>query len=217
MAEHTTFEASYGAVEAALVQSYRIPPKARDAFRARLGALQKQGLFGAKNMPGKGRALRYGPDQLHRLVFACELLEFGISPSMVVSLVKSLWERRLRQMFEDAETAVLRDPGPGDVILYMGGVHLLGDALSDEIPNVNSCQLRKLRDHLDMWMSMTPDDPLGVPPRALVTNLSMRLRTFHGALAASFMDELRSGATLPAKIQAQADRGAGKPARRRKR
>ena len=30
---------------------------------------------------------------------------------------------------------------------------------------------------------MLPDDPAGLPPRALVTNLSMRLRAFHTALS----------------------------------
>jgi hypothetical protein len=189
--DRTKFSVGYGAVEAALVQSYRIPSKAVGAFRGRLGALQKQGLFGAKNMPGKGRALRYTPDMLHRIVFAIELAEFGIGPATVLSLVRLVWERRLRKIFEDAEDAKQHGPGPNDVIMYMGGVHLLGDALSNAVPNVNSCQLGKLRDHMDMWMSMTPDDPLGLPPRALVTNLTMRLRQFHNALAASYMNELK--------------------------
>jgi hypothetical protein len=191
------FECGYGAVEAALVQAYRIPAKAQGAFRGRLGALQKQGLFGVKSMPGKGVALRYGPDQFHRLVFACELLEFGISPAMVLRLVESLWERRLRKIFKDAEHAVMKheDAGPDDVILHMGGVHLMVDGWSDAVPNVNSCPLSKLPDHMAMWMSMRPDDPSGLPPRALVTNLSMRLRAFHAALSASYMDELRAERT----------------------
>jgi hypothetical protein len=53
------------------------------------------------------------------------------------------------------------------------------------VPNVNSCPLSKLPDHMAMWMSMRPDDPSGLPPRALVTNLSMRLRAFHTALVAA--------------------------------
>jgi hypothetical protein len=83
------------------------------------------------------------------------------------------------------------DAGPYDIILHMGGVHLMGDAWSDAVPNVNSCPLSKLPDHMAMWMSMRPDDPSGLPPRAIVTNLTMRLRAFHGALAASYMDELQ--------------------------
>jgi hypothetical protein len=191
------FECGYGAVEAALVQAYRIPAKAQGAFRSRLGALQKQGLFGARNQPGKGTALRYGPDQFWRLVLVCELFEFGVAPSVVISLVKSLWERRLRNIFKDAEDAVVRheDAGPDDVILHMGGAHLMLDGWSDTVPNVNSCPLSKLPDHMAMWMSMRPDDPSGLPPRALVTNLSMRLRAFHTALGPAYMDELRAERT----------------------
>jgi hypothetical protein len=179
------FECGLGAVEAALVQTYRIPAKAVGAFRSRLGALQKQGLFGARNMPGKGVPLRYGPDQFHRLVFVCELFEFGVAPSVVLSLVDALWERRLRKIFSDAENAVVRheDAGPDDVILHLGGVHLMLDGWSGAVPNVNSCPLSKLSDNMLMWMSMRPDDPS--PPRALVTNLSMRLRAFHTALVAA--------------------------------
>jgi len=188
------FECGYGAVEPALVRCYRVPGKAVAAFRGRLGALQKNELFGAKNMPGKGVALRYGPDQFHRFIFACELFEFGIGPAVVLSLVKSLWERRLRKIFRDAEDVVMKheDAGPDDIILHMGGVHLMGDAWSDAVPNVNSCPLSKLPDHMAMWMSMRPDDPSGLPPRAIVTNLTMRLRAFHSALAASYIDELQA-------------------------
>jgi hypothetical protein len=191
------FECGYGAVEAALVRAYRIPGEAAGAFRGRLGALQKQGLLGAKNQPGKGVALRYGPDQFYRLILACELLEFGISPAMVLRIVESLWERRLQKIFSDAEIAVVKheDAGPDDIILHMGGVHLLVTGWSDAVPNVNSCPLNKLSDHVAMWMSIRPDDPSGLPPRALITNLSMRLRAFHTALGSSYMDELRAERT----------------------
>jgi hypothetical protein len=182
------FEAGYGSVEAALVEAYHIPDKARGAFRGRLAALQKGGLLGPKNMPGKGIALRYGPDQLHRMLFACELLEFGIAPSVVLSVVKMQWESRLQRIFRIAEDAAKHDLGPDDVILHLGGVHLMVDRWSDAVPNVNSCPLRKLPDHVATWMSMTPEDRL--PPRAIVTNLSMRLRAFHAAFAKSYLDEV---------------------------
>ena len=189
------FECGYGEVEAALVQAYRIPAKAQAAFRGRLGALQKQGLFGVKNQPGKGVALRYGPDQFWRLIFACEMLEFGIAPSVVISLVESLWEPRLRDIFRAAEDAVMKcqdAAGPDDVVLYIGGAHLMVDGFSDAVPNVNSCPLSKLPDNMAMWMSIKPDDPSRLPPRAIATNLSMRLRAFHTALGISYMDELRA-------------------------
>jgi len=193
----TTFDVGYAAVERALVETHRIPRKAVGAFRGRLGALQKGGLFGAKNMPGKGKALRYRPDLLHRVIFACELLEFGFSPAVILSVVKSAWDRRLRRIFQDAESAALRDPGPSDVVIFMGGVHLMGDAFTASMPAINSCVLGKLPDHIRMLMSMTPDDQAGVPPRALVSNLTMRLRAFHNALAASYMDELRAEGAPP--------------------
>ena len=66
-----------------------IPDKAVAAFRGRLGNLQRKGLFGAENMPGRGAALVYTPDMFHRLVFCCELFEFGIfSPATVLALVQ---------------------------------------------------------------------------------------------------------------------------------
>ena len=94
------FETSYGHVEAALVRAYGVPSKALGAFRGRLGNLQKQGLLGAKNMPGRGAALRYGPDQFHRLIFACELFEAGIGPATVLGLVEALWESRIAAIFD---------------------------------------------------------------------------------------------------------------------
>ena len=201
----------FSTVEAALVQTYRIPAKAVGAFRSRLGALQKAGLFGSKNRPGKGVALRYGPDQFHRLIFVCELFEFGVAPSVVLRLVKSLWERRLRKIFSDAEDAVMKcqdAAGPDDVILHMGGARLMVDGFSDAVPNVNSCTLSELSNNMSMWMSIKPDDPSRLPPRALVTNLSMRLRAFHTALGPAYMNELR------AERAGKADQTVSKPTKR---
>jgi hypothetical protein len=185
------FRTSYSTVEAALVATYEIPRRERAAFRGRLGHLQRQGLFGARHMPGRGNAIDYGPDQFWRFVFACECFEFGLSRAMVLALVKSLWERRLRKIFQDAERAAETKPGAngentdGYIILHMGGVRLMADAWLDATPNDNSCELRQLPDNVAMWMRMTPDDPAGLPPRALIVNLSMRLRAFHAALVAA--------------------------------
>jgi hypothetical protein len=181
------FDTSYSHVEAALVQTYGVPDKAVTAFRGRLGNLQKKGLFGRPNMPGRGAALRYGPDQFHRLVFACELSEFGVGPATVLTLVETLWESRLKQIFKKAERG---NPGPDDVILHMGGVHLMTGAWSDAVPNVNSCTLNKLPTYAREWMRMGAGDP---PARALIVNLSSRLRRFHAALADSHMVEIEAG------------------------
>jgi hypothetical protein len=182
------FQARYAPIEAALVRAYRVPTDAVGAFRAKLTGLQKLALLGSENMPGKGKALTYGPDQLHRLVFACELFEFGIAPSVVLTLVKDVWEQRLRRIFQEAEKAAAHDPSLEDIIFYMGGVHLMtGVAWGKTIPNVNSCSLRKLPDHMLAWMKMSPGDSSGLPPRALMTNLSMRLRAFHEAFAETYL------------------------------
>ena len=208
----------FSTVEAALVQTYRIPARAVGAFRSRLGALQKAGLFGAENRPGKGVPLGYGPDQFHRLVFACELFEFGIAPSVVISLVESLWEPRLQKIFRSAEDAVMKSQdaaGPDDVVLCIGGARLMVDGFSDAVPNVNSCPLSKLPDNTAMWMSIKPDDPSRLPPRAIVTNLSMRLRAFHTALVAAHdlrepvMAE-RTSTSTSSKIQRKRGRTASK-------
>jgi hypothetical protein len=181
------FEVSYSPVAAALVRTYGVRKRDTGRFRARITFLQKGRLLGVS--PGKGKALRYTPDLIHRLIFATELAEFGVSPSVVLALVKSRWENRLRKIFQDAERAAMIDPGPngdstdGDIILHMGGVRLMTDTWSNAVPNINFCELRKLSDNMTAWMRMLPDDPTGLPPRALVTNLSMRLRAFHTALS----------------------------------
>ena len=194
--EGAMFEtSSYGPIVKALVEAHHIPREALGAFRGRLGALQKQGLLGPKNRPGKGVALRYTPDSLHRMVFACEMLEFGVAPSTVLSIVRDLWEPRLRKIFEAAEAAIApkagdpEDAWSKDIILHMGGIHLMVDGWLDAVPNVNSCPLHKLADQMKMWMSMRPDDPSGLPPRVIVTNLSMRLRAFHDAFAKSYLED----------------------------
>src|SRR5215471_14008716 len=115
------FSVSYGAAENAAIASYRIPKKGVGAFRGRVGSLQKGGLLG--RAPGKGKALRYTPDLLHRMICGLELLEFGVAPSVVLSLVKTLWDRKLRKIFMEAEHAAERDAGPGDICLFLAGPH----------------------------------------------------------------------------------------------
>lgn len=159
------------------MRAYSVPAKELGAFRGRLGHLQKQGLLGSRNRPGKGQALVYGPDQFHRFIFACECFELGFSRATVIDLVAQQWERRLRQIFKDAEDAAMREPGPNDTILVMSGIHML----SAPVPNIDTCQLGKLIGRMHTWMRMGVDDPL--PARAIIVNLSARLRTFHRALA----------------------------------
>jgi hypothetical protein len=134
--------------------------------------------------------LRYGPDQFHRLIFACESLEFGVGPATVLTLVEALWESRLARIFEKAEKAAAKqdDPGPDDIVMQLGGVHLMTTSWSDAVPNVNSCTLAKLPDHMRAWMGLGVDDRLAA--RALTVNLSSRLRVFHRALADTHFAEI---------------------------
>jgi hypothetical protein len=193
------FETSYAHVEAALVKAYGVPDKAIGAFRGRIGNLQKLGLFGKKNMPGRGTPLSYGPDQFHRLVFVCELFELGnVPPAIVMALVKTLWDRKLVSIFKQAEHAAERDPGPDDIVLHMGGLRLMTGAMTgskgrpstavweDAVPNVNACTVRKLSDHMGSWIRME-----AYPPRAIIVNLSSRLRKFHAALADTHPAEIK--------------------------
>jgi hypothetical protein len=183
---------TYGVVERALVHAHSVPEDDVSAFRAKLTSLQKQGLFGKKHMPGKGVALAYGPDQFHRLVFAAELFQLGISPRTVLAMVEGLWDRKIRQIFRAAETAAMQSPGDDDIIVYMAGVSLMTSTWSAALPNINFCTLKELPRHADFWMKTQEDDPTHLPPRVIVANLAQRLRRFHNALSDSYTDALRA-------------------------
>jgi hypothetical protein len=72
----------------------------------------------------------------------------------------------------------------------MGGVHMLADGWANTVPNVNRCPLRELPRYIRMWMETKPDDSANLPPRAIIVNLSARLRKFHHAFADSHMRAL---------------------------
>lgn len=182
------FETRYGPIEDALMAIHRIPGELRSAFRARLAALQREGLLGAKNQVGRGHKLVYGPDELHRLVFASELLEFGVGRSTILSVVEKWWKSRLEKIFADAETAAMGEPGAHDVVLHLAGARLLADALCDTVPNVDSCRLGKLPALMSKWLA--PDDAVQMPPRTMIVNLTARLRVFHNTFTDAYMADL---------------------------
>jgi hypothetical protein len=189
-------EISYGAVERALAVAHNVPDAVRQAgFRSMLSNLQKLGALGAQARVGRGAALKYTPTELHRLVLTLEFCELGIPPAMAVSLVNTYWESKLKAIIGAAERGVVHEEPPGnDVIIHLGGVSLRTGSLRGEqfpgVPNLNQCKFSELPSYIKQWMAMKPSDP--VPPRALVVNLSARLRTFHSALADAYMDELRA-------------------------
>jgi hypothetical protein len=189
------FEISYGSVERALAAAHNVPDAVRQAgFRSMLSNLQKLGALGARARVGRGAALKYTPTELHRLVLTLEFCELGIPPATAVSLVNTYWESKLEAIISAAERGIVHEEPPGnDVIIHLGGVSLRTDSLRGErfpgVPNINRCKLSELPRYIGQWMAMTPNHR--VAPRALVVNLSARLRAFHTALADAYMDELR--------------------------
>ena len=139
-----------------------------------------------------GAALKYTSTELHRLILTLEFCELGIPPATAVSLVNTSWNK-LKAIMGTAERAIVHDESPSnDIIIHLGGVSLRTGSLRDEefpgVPNINRCKLSELPDSIKRWMAMNQDDR--VPPRALVVNLSARLRAFHTALADAHMDEV---------------------------
>jgi hypothetical protein len=167
------FTVSYAKVEAALVKMHNIAPDDVSAFRARFGALQRGGLLGAENQPGKGRRLEYGPDQIHRAVLAFELVQAGVVPSIILPLIREYWDNKLRDIFTKADRTV--NDEAKDVVLIMAGVA----ALSSEtpVPNINHTTMGKISERMTLAL-----DGKGLPARALFVNLSAQLRKFHRAL-----------------------------------
>ena len=185
---------SYSAVEQALAKTYGASDeKLREtAFRARINSLQRLGVLGEKVRVGKGARLTYSVEQMERWLACMELCELGISPTVAGKLVIRYWSKIFEAgsvgmnaaIFKAAQGTVMQNPGLDDVILYLGGVHLMSGSWSPGpvfpgVPNVNHCTFRKLPDHVRSWME---DAPLS---RMLITNLSARLRQFHTALAES--------------------------------
>jgi hypothetical protein len=183
----------YGTVERALAIAYDVPEAVRPAgFRSMVTNLQKLGALGAQARVGRGVALVYTPLEMHRLLLTLEFCELGLAPSTAVSLVDSHWKTKLKAIVDAAETGLVRDEPTGkDVILYLGGVSLRTGSLRGEavpgVPGIGCCSLDELPIALKQWMAMT----LTAPPRALVVNLSGRLRAFHNALADAHMEDPR--------------------------
>jgi hypothetical protein len=171
------FTISYGKVERALVQVHGIAPDDVPRFRSRFGALQKAGLLGPKNQPGKGIKLVYTPDLIHRAVFAIELSQAGIAPAVTLRLINEFWNNRLRTIFAEAERAIIHPTPGGDIVLVLAGINLVSEGERAR-PLINHAPLRELSSCMDAVLS---SDKLAA--RALAINLTAQLREFHQALA----------------------------------
>jgi hypothetical protein len=163
----------YVMVEAALAELHDVDAS---ALRSRFGAFQRGGLLGKR--PGRGARLEYGPDELHRVVFAFEMTQLGMSPTTTLLVVREFWDKRLRKIFIEAERALVH--GTADVVLFLSGLTAM-DGPATAVPNVNHVPMDKLAESLSFAIR-GQDDLRDLPARALVLNLSAQLRRFHTAL-----------------------------------
>src|SRR4051794_11985006 len=122
------FRLPYAKVESALIRMHNVAPNDVPALRSRFGALQRGGMLGSEHQPGKGRRLEYDYDQFHRAVLAFELVQAGIAPSIILSLIDEYWDSKLRGVFMRAESAIIDETS--DVVLILAGVA----ALNSETP-----------------------------------------------------------------------------------
>jgi hypothetical protein len=173
------FWVPYWKVEAALARMHDIAPEDVPALRSRFGAMQRAGLLGSINQPGKGRKLQYTPDLLHRAMLAFELAQAGIAPGIIVPLVNDYWDSRLRAIFDKAEDAVMH-PVVGnmnDVVLVLAGIALITEG-TNSVPNINWTTVSRIPERIDLALGGD-----GLPARVLLVNLSGQLRKFHDALS----------------------------------
>ena len=164
---------SYAMIEAALVELHGIAP---ETLRSRFGAFQRGGLLGKQ--PGRGARLQYEADQLHRVVLAFELTQMGVSPTTVLWLIQSHWDKRLRDIFMNAERALVRKTS--DVVLILIGLTAM-DGPEQSVPSISHTTMDRLAATLSL--AIRGKDELHDPPaRALLLNLSAQLSRFHTAL-----------------------------------
>ncbi len=164
----------YKMVEAALVELHDIAP---ETLRSRFGAFQRGGLLATQ--PGRGARLEYGPDELHRAVFAFELSQLGISPTTVLWLVRKFWDKRLREIFSNAERASVNQTP--DVVLFLIGLTAM-DGPEEAVPNINTTTMDRLAETVSLAIRGS-DELRDLPARAVLVNLSAQLRRFHTALS----------------------------------
>jgi hypothetical protein len=83
-------ELAYADVEGVLARLNRIADEKRTAFRARLKHLQRLG-FPAGANTGTGKRAVYDADMLFQLVMAVELIQCGLPPKLIVSVLTHNW------------------------------------------------------------------------------------------------------------------------------
>jgi len=186
----------YRVVETALGSIYRATDDdvRRSELRARINYFQRAQVLGAEVRVGKGQRVEYSVGQVERWLCCFELAELGVSPTTVGKLVASLWDKKFARIIRAAQNTTDHAPGPDDIAICVGGVHLMSGNWSPGsgfpgVPSIDHCTLRQLPGRVMGWMQMTAGDRQA--PRLLIVNLSERLRQFHTALADAYMDHLR--------------------------
>lgn len=168
------FTIAYWQVEHALAATFGVSEKNLPAFRSRFGELQRGGLFGAKNMLGKGKKLAYVPDQFNRLLFAFSLGQFGLTPNIILRVVRDYWTSQLDPIFRQAaRVAVENEDQRADIVLVFS-IRLVSDGVATAVPTIASCPLSRLPNRIEIGLQ---DDQA-----RLLVNLTERLRRFHSHL-----------------------------------
>lgn len=83
-------ELAYADVEQVLARLSRIADDKRTAFKARLKHLQRLG-FPAGANTGSGKRAVYDADMLFQLVMAVELIQCGLPPKLIVTVLNDNW------------------------------------------------------------------------------------------------------------------------------
>jgi hypothetical protein len=198
--EPTGFAVSFATVEQALLRMHEVKPQHEDAWRSRINFLRREGLLGER--PGSGRRIGYHTAaQLPKLLLALELAQAAVAPQVALSLIATSWDNRLNRFFRQAEEA--RDRRTSDVLLLLAGITGMVER-AGAIPVIEVTTA----DRLDV-LRMVLDDH-SVPGRALVINLTARLRRFYKALSEIYpqpedhaLDRRREKAQGETKIRGQ--------------
>jgi hypothetical protein len=171
--EPTGFTVSFATVDKALLRMHGVEPQHEEAWRSRINFLRREGVLGER--PGSGRRIGYHTAaHVPKLLLALELAQAAVTPQVALSLIATSWDDRLNRFFRQAEES--RDRGTSDVWLLLAGITAMVER-DGAIPVIAATTA----DRLDV-LRMALDDS-SVPGRALVINLTARLRRFYEALS----------------------------------
>ena len=80
---------SYKVVEASLASTFSVEQARLGSFRGRIGHLQRIGIV--PSSPGRGRRIQYSFEDVAKWAFTLEVEEFGMDPTVCVTIVDGLW------------------------------------------------------------------------------------------------------------------------------